>query len=691
MCLILDTSLSQNMIEGESDSSCVNPWSISVVKKILQNMNAQISEYKGYHASSKCYSGAVALSSLQKSSRNKVIEMGGDTYQITGCAGKGGFAQVYKACVNSKKDEVVALKIQKPPFPWEFYMYRQLDLRIPENERSCFGYAHRLHLYSDYSIIVTNFLAHKTLLDAINSCGVTQGSMDEVLCIYYTIEMLSMLETLHRNGIIHGDFKPDNLLIRHARDDLTEDGFRDRSGSWRQQGLCLVDWGRGIDLEQFPKKIKFNGDCRTSGFRCIQMQENKPWTYQVDTYGLCGIVHVMLHNDWMEVEKKTTFDGGYSFQPKLPFKRNAQPIGRLKKAHTNFLERMCLILDTSLSQNMGYHASSKCYSGAVALSSLQKSSRNKVIEMGGDTYQITGCAGKGGFAQVYKACVNSKKDEVVALKIQKPPFPWEFYMYRQLDLRIPENERSCFGYAHRLHLYSDYSIIVTNFLAHKTLLDAINSCGVTQGSMDEVLCIYYTIEMLSMLETLHRNGIIHGDFKPDNLLIRHARDDLTEDGFRDRSGSWRQQGLCLVDWGRGIDLEQFPKKIKFNGDCRTSGFRCIQMQENKPWTYQVDTYGLCGIVHVMLHNDWMEVEKKTTFDGGYSFQPKLPFKRYQKVELWKKLFADLLNNDIHEEDEHLKMLGNLRSSFQDYMCSTPHLIKQLKQSLAKQRISLGSS
>lgn len=408
----------------------------------------------------------------------------------------------------------------------------------------------------------------------------------------------------------------------------------------------------------------------------------------------------------------------------LGISRDAQPIGRLKKAHTYFLERMCLILDTSLSQNTtegesdsscvnpwsisvvkkilqkmkaqiseyeGYHASSKCYSGTVALSSLQKSSRNKVIEMDGDTYQITGCAGKGGFAQVYKACINNKKDEVVALKIQKPPFPWEFYMYRQLDLRIPENERPCFGYAHRLHLYSDYSIIVKNFLAHKTLLDAINSCGVTHGSMDEVLCIYYTIEMLSMLETLHRNGIIHGDFKPDNLLIRHARDDLTEDGFRARSGSWRQQGLCLVDWGRGIDLEQFPKKIKFNGDCRTSGFRCIQMQENKPWTYQVDTYGLCGIVHLMLHNDWMEIEKKTTFDGGYSFQPKFPFKWYQKVELWKKLFVDLLNNDIHEEDEHLKMLGNLRSSFQDYMCSTPHLIKQLKQSLAKQRISLGSS
>lgn len=41
--------------------------------------------------------------------------------------------------------------------------------------------------------------------------------MDEVLCIYYTIEMLAMLETLHRARILHGDFKPDNLLIRYAR------------------------------------------------------------------------------------------------------------------------------------------------------------------------------------------------------------------------------------------------------------------------------------------------------------------------------------------------------------------------------------------------------------------------------------------------------------------------------------------
>lgn len=53
--------------------------------------------------------------------------------------------------------------------------------------------------------------------DAINSYGVIGVAMEEVLCIYYTIEMLHMLETIHIVGIIHGDFKPDNLLNRYAR------------------------------------------------------------------------------------------------------------------------------------------------------------------------------------------------------------------------------------------------------------------------------------------------------------------------------------------------------------------------------------------------------------------------------------------------------------------------------------------
>uniref|UniRef100_A0A7N0UM90 Mitotic checkpoint serine/threonine-protein kinase BUB1 n=1 Tax=Kalanchoe fedtschenkoi TaxID=63787 RepID=A0A7N0UM90_KALFE len=194
-----------------------NPWTTSVVNIQLRKINQLIVKYEGYHATNRPYAGKVSLSSLHNSSRNKIIEIGGRKYQIKGCAGQGGFAKVFRAYLNSNPDEVVALKIQKPPFPWEFHMYRLLDHRISGEERSSYGFAHKVHIYSDYSILICDYLPNGTLQDAINSYVVVGQSMEEVLCIYYTSEMLYMLERLHTVGIIHGDFKPDNLLIRYAK------------------------------------------------------------------------------------------------------------------------------------------------------------------------------------------------------------------------------------------------------------------------------------------------------------------------------------------------------------------------------------------------------------------------------------------------------------------------------------------
>ncbi|KAF8043319.1 hypothetical protein BT93_A1610 [Corymbia citriodora subsp. variegata] len=355
---------------------------------------------------------------------------------------------------------------------------------------------------------------------------------------------------------------------------------------------------------------------------------------------------------------------------------------------TSTMKELLEKISSQLMKYDGYHSSPKAYSGKVALPS-RNLSRNKVIEIGRKKYQIKGCAGQGNFAQVFKAHVDSNPDEVVALKIQKPGFPWEFYMYRQLDLRIIDSERHAFGFAHRMHVYSDCSILVSDYLSHGTLQDAINSYLVNGKTMEEVLCIYYTIEMLRMLETLHAVGIIHGDFKADNLLIRYARDDLSINGFEDHSGPWSAQGLCLVDWGRGIDLHLFPDHTVFKGDCRTSGFRCIEMQEDKPWRYQADIYGLCVVVHMMLHGTYMEIEKRISSDGSYLYRPKSTFKRYWNVDLWKNMFTKLLNMGPGNHD--ITLLRSVRQSFEDYMSSNKQLIQKLKEALVRQRSSLCSA
>ncbi|KAK1385229.1 mitotic checkpoint serine/threonine-protein kinase BUB1 [Heracleum sosnowskyi] len=480
----------------------------------------------------------------------------------------------------------------------------------------------------------------------------------------------------------------------------------------------------------FKNDVRYQNDVRFLKVWFLYMDGSSDFKTIFGEMQQCNICvqNAMLYESYaLFLEAKEMLrDAHYVYQ--LGISRNAEPVERLKKGLALFYDRMTAIVNagsekkkidstvmlkcgeifvnpwststiTNLLQKMkaklskykGYYSNAKAYPGKVALSTLEKSvRRNKVIiDIGGKKYQIIGCSGQGGFAQVFKAHVNSNPEDVVALKIQKPAFPWEFYMYRQLDMRILGKERSSFGVVHRVDLYSDYSMLVSDFLSHGTLQDAINSNAVIGGCMAEVLCIYYTIELLSMLETLHGSRIVHGDFKPDNLLIRYARDDLTEDDFLDRTGPWEDQGLCLVDWGRGIDLSLFPEKTKFMGDCRTSGFRCIEMQENKPWTFQVDIYGLCVIVHMMLHNSYMETEKKMSSDGIYIYLPKAPFKRYWQTDLWKNLFEKLLNTS--PDDDHIELLRSIRKSFQDYMCSKPQRIKDLKQSLVKQRQSMCST
>ena len=106
----------------------------------------------------------------------------------------------------------------------------------------------------------------------------------EPIAMYFTIEMLHILEKLQRSQIVHGDIKPDNFLIQR-KPELNTDApnaqsmFKDISPT-----LQVIDFGVSIDMSLFHKGQSFTFQFDKVDNRCPEMLENKSWTYHVSWF-----------------------------------------------------------------------------------------------------------------------------------------------------------------------------------------------------------------------------------------------------------------------------------------------------------------------------------------------------------------------------------------------------------------------
>ena len=301
------------------------------------------------------------------------------------------------------------------------------------------------------------------------------------------------------------------------------------------------------------------------------------------------------------------------------------------------------------------------------------------------TYTVRRELGRGAFAPVYLVDSELPEDEEnvfgvkrncqEVIKMEDPPSSWEFYMLSQAKRRLGVSRPSeSIVEAYEMHLFDDECFLVEEFRNQGTLLDAVNSsraegnCG---SAMEEQLVMFFTIELFRTVEALHSKGIIHGDLKADNVLIR--LDAATSDASwapqysRDGSAGWSGQGITLIDFGRGIDMKVFKPDVQFIADWKTSEADCAEMREMRPWTFQVDYHGLAGIVHSMLFGKYMETvgERGSTLGAGAtkSYKIREGLKRYWQTDIWNDVFEVLLNPLTHldaEEGTKLPLLKTMR-------------------------------
>ncbi|ODO01472.1 hypothetical protein I350_06292 [Cryptococcus amylolentus CBS 6273] len=310
------------------------------------------------------------------------------------------------------------------------------------------------------------------------------------------------------------------------------------------------------------------------------------------------------------------------------------------------------------------HARSKLRRASTSSRTSTSGDDHCTLTLAGDDFEVHDKLGQGGFGIVFlgvdialrraqdDADSDDEEDEPVdrsqvAIKVEKPGMIWEAVVLDRIHSRLDKALRQSIIQPRNLYLFQDESYLILDYCTQGTLLDVVNKSSSIFGNpgqgVDELLAIFFVIELLRLVEGLHSAQFIHGDLKIDNCLVRIA--DLPNSSWSaaySRAGSdgWSQQGLRLIDFGRAIDLSLFPRGTEqtFQVSHTVDDKDCTEMRQGKPWSYQTDYFGLAGVAYCMLFGKYM----KTIISEG-KVKIDQPLKRYWQPQLWQPLFDTLLN------------------------------------------------
>lgn len=279
------------------------------------------------------------------------INLGGDAFEVREKVGEGGFGAVFlardvAAAASGKKarrngsddgsdededgsdddsddDEgtssLVALKIEKPAGIWEGLILDRVHARLPSQLQSSVIVSKGLYAFADESFLVLDYSSQGTLLDAVNQAsklGIASSAaggpagMDELVVLFFTVELLKTVEALHRAKFIHGDLKIDNCLVRldslpGGPSSWSSQYDKDGGGGWASKGIKLIDFGKAIDMSLFPDEQTFIADWAVDARDCVEMREARPWSYQTDYFGLASVCYCMLFGEhWLILARK---------------------------------------------------------------------------------------------------------------------------------------------------------------------------------------------------------------------------------------------------------------------------------------------------------------------------------------------------------------------------------------------------
>lgn len=277
-----------------------------------------------------------------------------------------------------------------------------------------------------------------------------------------------------------------------------------------------------------------------------------------------------------------------------------------------------------------------------------------VLELAGSRYEIHHKLGEGGYGAVFLAvdqALQAKLDDMdsddedeadenaalLAVKVERPAAVWEAVVLDRLRTRVNPELLSSIIRPRGLHAFADESYLLLDYCSQGTLLDVVNKATVLGVAVDglsvpeEIMALFFTVELLKLVEGLHAADFIHGDLKIDNCLVR--LEPTSASGWstqydRHGGGGWKHKGIRLIDFGRATDFTLFPagNKQTFVSNWKTDERDCVEMREGRPWSYETDYFGLASICYCLLFGKYIGTEAVKT-DDGVRYKIDAPLKR----------------------------------------------------------------
>ena len=132
-------------------------------------------------------------------------------YVVQAIVGTGGMAVVYRA-FDQKKNRIVAIKVLRP----EYESDEEFVRRFSREAEAASKVSHQnivnmldVGIDGDMRYIVMEYVDGQTLKDMIRQ----RGTIHPDTAIRMTIRILAAVDHAHRNGIVHRDIKPQNILV----------------------------------------------------------------------------------------------------------------------------------------------------------------------------------------------------------------------------------------------------------------------------------------------------------------------------------------------------------------------------------------------------------------------------------------------------------------------------------------------